>query len=179
MSMPSNFYPICTLSMQEVNSLKERLILVKRLKPIILLTSEGSLTRAVEYLTGNKVYITKLARSNFQTGCEHRKIRCIWMETSLYTRLVFARSLWITLFNYNFKKTIKDNTPIGETFINQRTDIDKNIHELYYGYYSTSQNQSQINKPLWGRKYTLYYKSSYYITIQEFLLPELTNYLIR
>nr|ARW63673.1 hypothetical protein [Chondria sp. (in: red algae)] len=166
------FHCICILPLTKINKLPE----LKKTTLDIILISEGSLTRSIEYLTSNTVYIQKSEKENYKLSFQKQKMRSVWMGTCIYSQLTFARSLWMTIDKKRSGFTSK--LPIGKSFIKHRLDIHKTIHELYYGYGQLMNIPHMYKQPIWGRKYTLYYKDKYYITIQEFFSPEIINGLI-
>lgn len=170
------FHCICIIPLVKIHKLSR----YKNTIVQILLTSEGSLTRSIEYLTNNIVYIQKSQKESSKLKFQERKIRSVWMSTCLYSRLIFARSLWITVYTKKSKFNKKlSKIPIGKSFIKYELDIHKSIHELYYGYSQLLNIPYNPRSPMWGRKYTLYYKNQYYITIQEFFPDEITYELIK
>nr|ARW68247.1 hypothetical protein [Chondria sp. (in: red algae)] len=172
------FNYICILPLIKVNKLS-KLPNIK-INIILILISEGSLTRSIEYLTKNIVYIQKSQKEDYKLNFQERKIRSVWMGTYLYTQLTFARSLWITIYNKKIKIINQlSKLPIGKSFIKYELDILKTIHELYYGYNQFIDKSYIQHRPIWGRKYTIHYKNKYYITIQEFFSHEIIDHLIK
>lgn len=145
----------------------------------LILSNEGSFTKIAKQLDGKYIKLNMLQKSNHRSNKINRHLRCIWLETSLYTKLVFARSIWLFQYMNKIDFKIKKNEPIGNFLINSQIDIYKNIHEIYYGYSKKLEHKFNKNKPLWGRKYTLYYKNKSYVTIQEYFSPEITKLLIK
>ena len=68
------------------------------------------------------------------------------------------------------------NKPIGQSLIESRIDIYKDIHEIYYGYCQHLENRFQINEPTWGRKYTIYCENRPLTTIQEIFSPQIVEF---
>lgn len=101
-------------------------------------------------------------------------MRSIWLEDLAYHKLTFAKSLWPAQ-NLYFQE-FKEEKPIGELLIKYNKDIYKDISEIYYGYSKYLNNYFKSTGPIWGRKYTIYYKKYYIITIHEFFSPELVNF---
>lgn len=98
------------------------------------------------------------------------------MENCIYTKYLFARSIWLFKYLEKIDYKIQNNLPIGNSLINSQTDIYKHIHEIYYGYSNNLEKKFKIYQPIWGRKYTLYYKNKSFITIQEFFSPSIINF---
>nr|YP_009391186.1 hypothetical protein [Dipterocladia arabiensis]ARW59330.1 hypothetical protein [Dipterocladia arabiensis] len=144
----------------------------------LILTNDGSFTQIVNYLDNKSVKLRMLQKYNQTSKQIHRNLRCIWLENSIYTKLIFARSIWLFKYIDKTDYNIKGNQPIGNSLINSQIDIYKNIHEIYYGYSQEFENKFNQKYPLWGRKYTLYYKNKSYITIQEYFSPQIINLFI-
>nr|YP_009397387.1 hypothetical protein [Dasyclonium flaccidum]ARW66573.1 hypothetical protein [Dasyclonium flaccidum] len=162
-----NFHAICIIPINKIEEKANKLIDFIPVKWQLILTNNGSFTQALTYLT-NQIIDIKMLQNKHKTNKRH--IRCVWLGAEIYTKLTFARSLWLlTLDN----QTIKTDKPIGKSFIKHKIDIYKKIHEIYYGYSQNFEKSFSLNKPLWGRKYTLYYKNKSSVTIQEFFSPDI------
>nr|QCI07961.1 hypothetical protein [Plumaria plumosa] len=170
------FHPIFTMQARRI---KCNFKYLDKLVPIIwqiILTNEGSFTLTLDSLTYTKTRI-KMSQKKYEISSHiTRSIRCVWLENTIYTKLTFARSLWLLTYKdlqciekYNYQ-------PIGQSFIESKTDIYKQIHEIYYGHCQYLEKYFKTDKPIWGRKYTLYYKNISYTTIQEFFSPNLINF---
>nr|YP_009397179.1 hypothetical protein [Thuretia quercifolia]ARW66365.1 hypothetical protein [Thuretia quercifolia] len=106
----------------------------------------------------------------------NKNIRSIWLENSLYTKLMFAKSIWKFKYYNEIDTKITNNKPIGKSIILLQIDILKEIHEINYGYCKYLEDKFQTNIPIWGRKYTLYYNNKSYVTVQEFFSPYIKNF---
>lgn len=142
----------------------------------LILTNEGSLTKSLNYLTGQVIQINTLQKKYISNKIIQRSIRCVWLETSIYTKLIFARSLWILLCNHNIYNPVNTNKPIGFSLIENKIDTYKQIHEIYYGYCERLEKHFELKTATWGRKYTLHYLNKSSITIQEFFSPDIINF---
>lgn len=172
------FYAICIIPMDKIKNTRHKL---KQLIPNaweLILMNEGSFTRVLNYLTNNIITIDILQKKYNSYETPKRIIRCVWLETSTYTKLTFAKSLWIFLDKHKYKedKIININNPIGLSLIKYKIDTYKQIHEIYYGYCKNLEKDFQESKPIWGRKYTLYYTNQLSVTIQEFFSPQITHF---
>lgn len=170
------FNYICILPPTKVNQLQRLLTKI----PKVILTSEGSFTKNTEYFTNNLVYIKKLQKTRYNMNVKKQHIRSVWIGTFLYSRLVLARSLWLVIYkkkSYLTKELLA--TPVGKSFIRNESDIYKRIDELCYGYNQFINKSYIYITPIWLKKYTLYYKSKYYVTIQEFFSYNTADYLLR
>jgi len=132
----------------------------------IILLNDGSLTQTLHYLTKTNVKLSIFQKNKY--------LRCIWLENSIYTKLVFARSLW--QLNQRYLPSFINSKALGRNFIQSQVEIYKKINEIYYGYSLTKKIGYQ--KPIWGRKYTLYYKNIMIITIQEFFSPSIIDFFL-
>jgi len=165
------FHSIFILSEYKITKLKKKLKYIIPIEWQIILINEGSFTQNLCCLTGKypsiKIYekFTNLSNNNY------KNIRCIWLENSIYTKLLFARSIWILNDTNNANININNYLPLGKSIIESKVDIKKKIHEIYYGHCEYLEKQLNYNKPLWGRKYTLYYNEKSYIRVQEFFSP--------
>jgi len=170
------FNYICILPPTKVNQLQKLLLKI----PKVILTGEGSFTKNTEYFTNNLAYIKKLQKTRYNISVKKQHVRSVWIGTFLYSRLVLARSLWLiidTNKSYLTKELLV--APIGKSFIRHESDIQKRIDELCYGYNQFINKSYIYITPIWQKKYTLYYQSRYYVTIQEFFLYNTTDYLLR
>nr|ARW64097.1 hypothetical protein [Chondria sp. (in: red algae)] len=171
------FHSICTIPFTKIKHLT-RINKLIQVPLYILLINEGSLTRSTEYIVNSKAYIKKSQKEYKKLNSQTRKIRSVWIGANLYSKLIFARSLWRTIYQQNTKLIEKlSNFPIGKSFIQHKLDIHKTIHELSYGY--THIINSKLKKSIWTRKYTLYYRHQDYITIQEFFSTCIIEYLYK
>nr|QCI06992.1 hypothetical protein [Haraldiophyllum bonnemaisonii] len=175
-----NFHKFHPLIIIQINRITINYYSIKNIKliPIIwqlILTNEGSLTKVLNSLTRKKLKIKMLQKCNYKSQTINRNIRCVWLETSIYTKLIFARSLWLLTYQMKINFEIIINKPIGKSFIDNQIDIYKNINEIYYGYCKYFEKNFSTNHAIWGRKYTLYYNYTNYITIQEFFSPYILN----
>nr|ARW68651.1 hypothetical protein [Palisada sp.] len=162
------FYPTFVLDINKLKKCKSLLSYINTVETQVGSISLGSLTRYFKYLTSQKIYINKLQIKNYELVLESRKIRCIWINKYLYSQLTLARSLWITIRTKTHQFGKLSLLPIGISVINEKMDIHRVTHEIYYGYCKKIELLTQNTKSTFGRKCTLYYKNRYYITIQEF-----------
>nr|ARW69268.1 hypothetical protein [Polysiphonia sp.] len=138
--------------------------------------NEGSHTRIIQYLYKYKVIIKLLEQKEQVFKHSKRKIRYVWLETSIYTKMTFARSLWLIQQNKVSHEQLTREQPIGQSFIHQKIDIKKNINEIYYCYDKNFEYKSQHKGIIWGRKYTLSLEYTSYIIIQEFFPSNLIHF---
>nr|YP_010850379.1 hypothetical protein Ycf21 [Lophurella caespitosa]WGH13186.1 hypothetical protein Ycf21 [Lophurella caespitosa] len=167
----NTFHPICILSLKQNNFINNKIFNLIKTPLTIAVINEGSHTRLIQYLTSHKIKITVLQQNEKKVHKIQRRIRYVWLETSIYTKMTFARSLW-TIQEIQINK-IKRNLPIGQSFIKTKIDTNKDINELYYFYCKDLEKELKSKKAIWGRKYKLNYEYNSFILIQEFFSPEI------
>ncbi len=137
----------------------------------LILINEGSHTRFIGYLNNDEINIQ--VSQHYQTNRQNRTIRYIWLETSVYTKITFARSLWIIKEKNTSLKQIKRNIAIGKSFIQEEIDINKKVIEIQYYYCKDMEKYLRSKQPIIGKKYKLNYNNEFNIIIQEFFSPTL------
>nr|QCI04798.1 hypothetical protein [Bornetia secundiflora] len=173
-----SFHPIWIISLNQTSNTN---INFKQLIPIqwqLVLINEGSFTQNLNCLTGMKTQIIIQQKFNFSQSHNKniRNIRCIWLETSIYTKLTFARSLWFFTGIDQIYVKLNQKKPIGNLFIKSQADIHKFVQEIYYGYCKYLEKSFNIPRPIWGRKCLLYYQGQTYAIIQEFFSPYILHF---
>nr|YP_009295835.1 hypothetical protein Schim_089 [Schimmelmannia schousboei]AOM64770.1 hypothetical protein Schim_089 [Schimmelmannia schousboei] len=141
----------------------------------LILMNDGSFTQNLHSLTGKHININISQTLNARSNNKKKNRRVIWLEDEINNKFISARSLWILQSNNN--QYIKTNKPVGQSFIESKADIYKEINEIYYGYCTYLEQKFNSKNPIWGRKYTLYYNQQSYAIIQEFFSPQLINFL--
>nr|YP_009392206.1 hypothetical protein [Osmundaria fimbriata]ARW60768.1 hypothetical protein [Osmundaria fimbriata] len=174
-----NFHCICILPVNKIKNMGDQLNIIIPEQLRILFVNEGSLTYTMQHLTGKIIGIEILQQKYERNEYKKPKLymRFAWIETEIYTKLIFARSLWNILYNHAIYSKIKENYPIGNSFIKYKSDIYKHIHEVYYGYCYKLEKYLECKSKIWGRKYTLYYGNKSYATIQEIFSPHMISFL--
>lgn len=133
--------------------------------------SDGSFTQHLYSLTGVSIKANIISENN-NNRYQHYKqthIREIWLEDVFKYKLAFAKSIWNLNNLYNIKLPLEK--PIGQSLIELKIDIHKEIHEIYYGYSYYLNNQFNNEHAIWGRKYTIYSNKKPIVTIQEYFSP--------
>lgn len=168
---------VLPINNQKHLSYKLNYLIPRKLQPILL--NDGSLTKILNYINNKQVTLEKFQKSNY-TLKSNRYLRYVYIQNCLYTKLIFARSLWQFKYTNNKSKreNLNNNMPIGISIIKSDIDVYKKIHEIYYGYCVQLENDTYCNQPIWGRKYTLYYNHESFITIQEIFSPYIVNFFI-
>lgn len=164
----NNFNFICILKEKKERNLT---YIKPRIKSIT--KNEGSHTRAINYLSTIKTNIKVSQLKNFELRNRRREIRYVWLETSIYTNITFARSLWTIQNNKVFVEKLEKKIAIGQLLIKNKSDIHKEVIESYICYCKDLEKKLRFNGIIWGRKYTLNQKSNSHIIIQEFFSPNL------
>nr|YP_009394494.1 hypothetical protein [Vertebrata thuyoides]ARW63056.1 hypothetical protein [Vertebrata thuyoides] len=154
---------ICIISTKRINKLIKKPIKITALY-------DGSHTKLIQYKIGSIINVNSLERKEIYVK---KKLRYVWLTSSLYTNITFARSLWNILNNKNIIKDLENNSPIGLSFIKNQIDISKKFHEIYYCYCKDFESILKLKKPIWGRKYTIINSNNYKVLIQEFFSPDI------
>nr|YP_009397796.1 hypothetical protein [Sonderella linearis]ARW66982.1 hypothetical protein [Sonderella linearis] len=167
------FHVMCIIPIYKIQHLTHQSIDLIPIHWQMILINTGSFTQTIISLTGQKIIIQASQKKYNQYKQISKIIRCVWLETTLYTKITFARSLWILLHNIRTHNIINIKKAMGQSLIKYKIDTYKQIHELYYAYSKNIERQFKHKHNLWGRKYTLYYDNKSYITIQEFFSPKI------
>nr|YP_009332761.1 hypothetical chloroplast RF21 [Membranoptera weeksiae]YP_009332978.1 hypothetical chloroplast RF21 [Membranoptera tenuis]AHZ94772.1 hypothetical chloroplast RF21 [Membranoptera weeksiae]AKL79234.1 hypothetical chloroplast RF21 [Membranoptera tenuis] len=171
------FHSILILPQKKIKYLNSKLSNLIPFEWKLILMNEGSFTQSLYFLNNKKINIKMCQKINNTSSKLNKNIRCVWLENTVYTKFIFARSIWLVRYINNIKYPVINNQPIGTSLIESQIDIYKHIHEIYYGYSKEIEKQlTKVSiKALWGRKYTLYYNHISYVTIQEFFSPGIFN----
>nr|YP_009394908.1 hypothetical protein [Polysiphonia stricta]ARW63470.1 hypothetical protein [Polysiphonia stricta] len=143
----------------------------KKVKAIVL--NKGSHTRLIQYLNNQKTNIEILQKKEKKLVKNIRQIRYVWLETSVYTKITFARSLWTIVNNKKPIKELKITIPIGHLLIKNKADINKTMYEIYFCYCKDLEKKLRLRGEIWGRKYMISQKNNISILIQEFFSPSI------
>nr|YP_010851171.1 hypothetical protein Ycf21 [Aphanocladia delicatula]WGH14174.1 hypothetical protein Ycf21 [Aphanocladia delicatula] len=169
----NTFHPICVVSLKQNNFITNKKSNSIKILTKIIVINEGSHTRLIQYLTNEEIKIKILQQNEKKNQKVHRRIRYVWLETSIYTKMTFARSLWTIKEKDLQINKIKRNLPIGQSFITTKIDINKYINEFHYFYCKDLEKELRSKKAIWGRKYKLKYEHNSCILIQEFFSPKI------
>lgn len=143
----------------------------------IILINEGSFTRNLDCITGIKTNLRIQQKYTTQYIKQStRNIRCVWLENCIYTKLIFARSLWLLKYRDSIHQKLNRNQPIGSLLIAFDKEIYKRIQEIYLGYSQYLEQKFKIIQPIWGRKCILYYNNKKYAIIEEFFSPNIISF---
>jgi chorismate-pyruvate lyase len=72
------------------------------------------------------------------------------------------------------RANIANDQPIGQSLIINEIDTYKEINSVNYGYSYNLEKRLKANKPLWSRKYTMWYNKKPLTMIQEFFSIDLS-----
>lgn len=162
----TNLYYICILK-----TTKHKISNYICPKTKIIINNEGSHTRVIQYSKCKETNIKILQRQNITNKREQKQIRYVWLATSTFTKLTFARSVWNISNNNKSLKILKHKTPIGQFFIRNKLDINKEMLEFLVFYCKDLEKKLGFKGEFWGRKYILQQKKHYQTIIQEFFSP--------
>lgn len=112
--------PISILSSKNNEIIINRVLRHMEILNKFITINEGSHTKLISYLNKNEVHIKILEHNEIKTKNSNRKIRYVWLETSAYTKMTFARSLWILKREEINLNKIKRDAPIGKSFIKKK-----------------------------------------------------------
>lgn len=168
-----NFNPILKIKICTSN------IILKKFIPnewLFILMNTGSFTQILNTLIINDINTNICQKYNNNQPTQFTNTRSIWLIKNNH-KLAFAQSRWIIKNNYQNFIALLNNQPIGQSFIINETDLYKNIEEIYCGYCYTLEKSFESKQLIWGRKYTLFYSDTSFITIQEYFSPKLSKLL--
>nr|QCI09068.1 hypothetical protein [Inkyuleea mariana] len=173
------FHKFHSILILPINNLKDSYNRLTDLIPIewqIILMSDGSFTQNLNSLTGKCTKIKIFQKYNDILINQIKNIRVVWLKNDKFDQLTFARSLWRYTCTDSITLKLSKQKAVGQSIIESKIDIYKDIHEIYYGYCIYLEKKFNSKKPIWGRKYTLYYNHQSYAVIQEFFSPNLINF---
>ena len=141
----------------------------------LILMSDGSFTQNLISLTGNIINLNIIFKSTHKILNSSNHVREILLTDTTCKPLAFAQSIWPKYDNRIQYSAILKNQPIGQSFIESKVEIYKEMHEIYYGYCTLLEKKFFSDGPIWGRKYTIYHKQKPLTVIQEIFSPEIIN----
>nr|YP_009732183.1 hypothetical protein [Gracilaria spinulosa]QHS70740.1 hypothetical protein [Gracilaria spinulosa] len=175
MNLSNSFNYIIHLPLDNLDSFNEQAYHFIPPEWRFILMSDGSFTQNLNSLTGEQI-ITCPTYIKRQYIMPAMKIRKVYLQDTSKRNLAFAQSNWILHTNNKIYKTLNSNQPIGKSLIKYKTDIYKDIHEIYYVYSIYLENIFNSTEPVWGRKYTIYHECQPITTIQEFFSPYIISF---
>lgn len=174
-SLPK-FQALLTIRINSSEFLSQNTLKMIPTKWKLILMSDGSFTKNLHSITGYNTDIKISQKYNVINNKLARNIRITWLKNHYHKELAFAQSICILKKKYTSYITLYKDKPIGTSFISSKTDIYKNIEEIYYGHCYYLEKKFNSKKGIWGRKYTIYYTPDSYITIQEFFSPQIISF---
>ncbi|ACK68842.1 protein of unknown function DUF564 [Gloeothece citriformis PCC 7424] len=152
----------------------------------ILLLGDGSPTRHLQLLTGEKTEVDVIdmslvngyddgAPSQIKTVPEPRLRRQVWLRTASGQRLAYAASWW----NANHVDEYLQNRslPIWESLSRLHTELYRDIQGIYYGHSKALESAFGEKGPFWGRHYLFWHDRKPLTLIYEVFSPYLSKYL--
>nr|YP_010502323.1 uncharacterized protein Ycf21 [Grateloupia turuturu]QHD45192.1 Ycf21 [Grateloupia turuturu]UXC96736.1 uncharacterized protein Ycf21 [Grateloupia turuturu] len=169
------FQNILTISQKQLHYLKEIKLKTLPKEWKLILMNDGSFTQNLNSLTGEHIQL-KIHYKTSKILLNKKKLRTIWLEDNMNNKLTFARSLWpLQIDNYK-NIELGHNKPIGQSIIESKIDIYKDIDKFYYGYSKYLDKEFKSKGPIWGRKYKIYYHKKLFTIVEEFFSPHLAKY---
>lgn len=152
----------------------------------LLLLSDGSLTRHLQFITGQEVSVQVIDMSPVGwerdgAPAELSQIpapwvrRQVWLQTPAGERLVYATSWWpaglVDQYLHN------RDWPIWTSLRELRLELYRDIRRLYYGDSAALAREFSSDGSLWGRHYLFWHQGRPLTLIYEVLSPRLSGYL--
>lgn len=152
----------------------------------ILLLGDGSPTRHLQLLTGEKTEVDVIDMSlvdSEQDGAPSQvnKIpnphlrRQVWLRTASGQRLAYAASWWDA--NHVDEYLENRSLPIWESLSRLHTELYRDIQGIYYGNSSALESAFGEKGPFWGRHYLFWHDRKPLTLIYEVFSPYLRRYL--
>lgn len=152
----------------------------------ILLLGDGSPTRHLQLLTGEKTEVDVIdmslinsiddgAPSQIKTICEPRLRRQVWLRTASGQRLAYAASWWDA--NHVDEYLQNRSLPIWESLSQLHTELYRDIQGIYYGNSKPLEAAFGEKGPFWGRHYLFWHDRKPLTLIYEVFSPYLSKYL--
>ena len=152
----------------------------------ILLLGDGSPTRHLQLLTGEKTEVDVIEMSLMgeeNDGApvaikyipEPRLRRQVWLRTSSGQRLAYAASWWDA--NHVDEYLENRSLPIWESLSRSHTELYRDIQGIYYGESKSLELAFEEDGPFWGRHYLFWHDRRPLTLIYEVFSPYLAKYL--
>nr|YP_010986240.1 hypothetical protein UYL67_pgp180 [Pachymeniopsis lanceolata]WOL37158.1 hypothetical protein [Pachymeniopsis lanceolata] len=169
------FQKILTIPQKQIPYLTEIKLKTLPKEWKLILTNDGSFTQNLNSLTGKHIQL-KINHKTSEILLNKKKLRIIWLEDNINNKLTFARSLWPLQVNHYKYIELENEKPLGQSMIESKIDIYKDIYKLYYGYSKYLDKKFRSKGPIWGRTYKIYYHKKLFTIVEEFFSPHLTQY---
>lgn len=152
----------------------------------ILLLGDGSPTRHLQLLTGEKTEVDVIdmslvgdeedgAPSQIQAVPEPHLRRQVWLRTASGQRLAYAASWWDA--NHVDEYLQNRSLPIWESLSRLHTELYRDIQGIYYGHSEALALAFGEKDPFWGRHYLFWHDRKPLTLIYEVFSPYLSKYL--
>jgi chorismate lyase len=152
----------------------------------ILLLGDGSPTRHLQLLTGEKTEVDVIdmtpigieddgAPNQIKAVPEPRLRRQVWLRTASGQRLAYATSWWDA--NHVDEYLQNRSLPIWESLSRLHTELYRDIQGIYYGHSKALEVAFAEKGPFWGRHYLFWHDRKPLTLIYEVFSPYLTKYL--
>nr|YP_009296842.1 hypothetical protein Bangp_103 [Bangiopsis subsimplex]AOM66185.1 hypothetical protein Bangp_103 [Bangiopsis subsimplex]ARO90455.1 conserved hypothetical plastid protein [Bangiopsis subsimplex] len=151
----------------------------------IILFSDGSLTRHLEILLGEFIYVKIQAKNLWRLNPLLEKFiysqipyprikREIWLTTEKNVKVIYAISLWNNKALYKHFKN--RNIPLGKILIESELDIHKQTYKIELIISSNLEKQFKRQGPFWSRSYFLIHSKNILAFVQEIFSPQILEY---
>lgn len=152
----------------------------------ILLMGDGSPTRHLRLLTGEKILVDVIDMSLIGDDGDHAPIdiekvpkprlrRQVWLKTESGQRLAYASSWWDATHVDEYLQN--RSLPIWESLSSLHTELYRDIQGVYYGNCQALESAFQEKSPFWGRHYLFWHDRKPLTLIYEVFSPYLSKYL--
>lgn len=152
----------------------------------ILLLGNGSLTRHLQLLTGERTEVDLIEMSDIGMDSDGapeaiqllpgpRLRRQVWLRTASGQRLAYATSWWQV--NHVDEYLQNREIPIWASLSGQRRELYREIWGIHYGKSDFLESAFSHTGPFWGRYYLFWHQGQPLTLIYEVFSPYLRKYL--
>ncbi|MBD2194861.1 MULTISPECIES: chorismate lyase [Calothrix] len=152
----------------------------------ILLLGDGSPTRHLQLLTGERTEVDLIEMSNVGMDSDNapeaiqllpgpRVRRQVWLRTASGQRLAYATSWWPA--NYVDRYLQNRKIPIWSSLSGRRTELYREIWGIHYGKSAFLESAFNHTGAFWGRYYLFWHQGKPITLIYEVFSPYLRKYL--
>lgn len=152
----------------------------------MLLLGDGSPTRHLQLLTGERTEVDLIEMSNIGIDLDDapeaiqllpgpRVRRQVWLRTASGQRLAYANSWWSA--NYVDKYLQNRKIPIWSSLSGRRTELYREIWGIHYGKSAFLESAFSHTGAFWGRYYLFWAQGQPLTLIYEVFSPYLRKYL--
>ncbi|BAZ21972.1 hypothetical protein NIES4073_28530 [Kalymmatonema gypsitolerans NIES-4073] len=152
----------------------------------MLLLGDGSPTRHLQLLTGERTEVDLIEMSNIGMDSDGapeaiqllpgpRLRRQVWLRTASGHRLAYATSWWNA--NYVDKYLQNRSLPIWASLSKKRTELYREVLAIHYGQSTALQSAFAQKGDFWGRHYLFWHQGKPLTLIYEVFSPYLRKYI--